>query len=99
MGYVVATQLSGSPPVGEDCRSAFSGLPFLWEFIPKTPEELPPDVMNNLCIYRGPPKVLEIGCGDGAWCFKVKEAHPDWIVEGLDDTDYWSKGSQGKKFR
>lgn len=39
-------------------------------------------------IYSGPPRVLEIGCGDGTWCFKVKEEQPDWIVEGIDDTDH-----------
>jgi len=72
---------------------------FLWNFTPKTLEELPPNELHNLCVYRGQPKVLDIGCGDGAWCFKVKEAHPDWIVEGLDDTDYWSKTKPGTKFR
>lgn len=39
-------------------------------------------------VYNGPPRVLEIGCGDGAWCFKVKKEQPDWIVEGIDDTDH-----------
>jgi hypothetical protein len=99
MGYVVALQLTGGPPVDEDRPLAYSGVLFLWDFHPKTTEELPPDVPHNLCIYRGPPKVLEIGCGDGTWCFKVKESHPDWIIEGLDDTDHWSKSKPGKKFR
>lgn len=39
-------------------------------------------------VYNGPPRVLEIGCGDGTWCFKVKEEQPNWIVEGIDDTDH-----------
>ena len=47
-----------------------------------TDEGLPP-------VYKGPPRVLEIGCGDGNWCFKVKSEQPDWIVEGIDDTDHW----------
>lgn len=99
MGFVVALQLTGGPLVGEDCWLAYSGPLSLWNFTPKTPAELPPDELHNLCVYRGPPKVLDIGCGDGAWCFKVKEAHPRWIVEGLDDTDYWSKSKPGTKFR
>lgn len=77
----------------------YLGVLFLWNFTPKAPEELPPDELHNLCVYRGPPKVLEIGCGNGSWCFKVKEAHPDWIVEGLDDTDHWSKSKPGTIFR
>jgi hypothetical protein len=72
---------------------------FLWNFTPKPPEELPPDELHNLYIYRGPPRVLEIGCGDGAWCFKKKKSHPNWIIKGLDDTDYWLKGNPGKTFR
>ena len=99
MVHVVALQLADGSPVVESCRSAYSGVLFLWEFTPKTPKELPPDIMSNLCVYRGPPKVLEIGCSDGAWCFKVKEEHPDWIVEGLDDTDHWSKGKPGRKLK
>jgi hypothetical protein len=78
---------------------AYTGVLFLWDFHPKMPEELPPDEPENLNVYRGPPRVLEIGCGDGAWCFMVKKAHPDWIVEGVDDADHWSKSKSGLNFR
>lgn len=39
-------------------------------------------------VYNGPPRVLEIGCGDGTWCFKIREEQPEWILEGIDDTDH-----------
>ena len=41
-------------------------------------------------VFNGPPRVLEVGCSDGDWCFKVKMEEPEWIVEGIDDTDHWS---------
>jgi hypothetical protein len=100
MGYIVASHVTAKPPLAtEDGRLAYSGVLFLWDFRPKTPEELPPDGLQNLCVYRGPPRVLEIGCGDGSWCFMVKKAHPDWIVEGLDDADHWSKSKLGVNYR
>ncbi len=34
--------------------------------------------------------VLEIGCSDGAWCLNFKRENPEWIVEGIDDTNHWS---------
>ena len=54
------------------------------------PEEAETRVLHALIDFTGT-DVLEIGCGDGEWCFRVKADHPDWIVEGLDDTDHWSK--------
>lgn len=50
-----------------------------------SPESGPP---SGALVYEGPPRVLEIGCGDGSWCFKLKEEQPEWIVEGVDDTDH-----------
>ncbi len=95
MGYVVASFLSdGAVQVGEDSRLAYWGMLSLWDFHPKSLGELPADGLQNLHVYRGPPRILEIGCGDGAWCFMVKKAHPDWIVEGLDDADHWSKSNR-----
>ncbi len=99
MGHVVALQLTCGASLDEDRQLAYSNVLFLWDFTPKSPYELPPDASNSLFVYRGPPRVLEIGCGDGAWCFRVKEAHPDWIIEGLDEIDYWSKAKPEKIFR
>ena len=63
----------------------------LWEFS-ELASQLSPRLTEGSgpLVYNGPPRVLEIGCGDGTWCFKVKENHPDWIVEGIDDTDHVS---------
>jgi hypothetical protein len=34
--------------------------------------------------------IVQVGCSDGSWCFQLKNAHPDWIIEGIDDTDHWT---------
>jgi hypothetical protein len=46
-----------------------------------------PEESHDAPVYRGPSRVLEIGCSDGAWCYTFKKEQPTWIVEGLDDTD------------
>lgn len=46
-----------------------------------------------------PPQVLELGCSDGRWCFKLKTENPGWIVEGLDDTDRWSYVERDTAYR
>lgn len=53
----------------------------------------------NVKVSQGPTRVLEIGCTDGEWCFKMKDDHPDWIIEGLDTKDGWSKLRPGINFR
>src|SRR4051794_17423153 len=35
----------------------------------------------------GPPRVLELGCGSGSWCFMAKAENPNWIVHGIDDSN------------
>lgn len=40
-------------------------------------------------------EVLDIGCADGKWCNRIKKEYPDWIVEGVDDTDLWSNSWEG----
>ena len=73
-----------------------------WEFKPRSPKPVQSVTLTSpsgsctesetpaVAVYNGPPRVLEIGCGDGSWCFQVKEKYPDWIIEGVDDTDHWS---------
>ncbi|KAG4027755.1 hypothetical protein MFRU_027g00480 [Monilinia fructicola] len=63
-----------------------------WEYRPSLSVKTTPvsGEVRTVPVYQGPPRVLEIGCSDGRWCFKVKEDQPDWIVEGIDDTDHWS---------
>ncbi|CAG8962129.1 hypothetical protein HYFRA_00005173, partial [Hymenoscyphus fraxineus] len=43
----------------------------------------------NVQAPRGPPRILNVGCGSGTWCFRVKSANPNWIVHGVDDTNHW----------
>jgi len=45
--------------------------------------------LNSVPSNQGPPRVLEIGCGSGSWCFNFKKERPDWILEGIDDTNHW----------
>ncbi len=60
----------------------------------KTPTEQTadgsPEDSHTVPVYDGPPHTLEIGCSDGAWCLNFKKEMPDWIVEGVDDTNHWS---------
>ncbi|KAI9049289.1 hypothetical protein LZ554_007135 [Drepanopeziza brunnea f. sp. 'monogermtubi'] len=65
-----------------------------WDFkhaprSPKAQEDIPSET-HSVAVYHGPPRVLEIGCGDGMWCFGFKKEQPDWFVEGVDDTNHWS---------
>lgn len=83
----------------EECRNAKSPDPPLvrsllsWEYSPFPLGPLPatPEGLQMTLVYDGPPRVLEIGCGDGSWCFASKERHPDWIIEGVDDVDHWTQ--------
>ena len=68
-----------------------------WEFKPSASPNsarsvggTSPDETPTVPVYCGPPRILEIGCGDGIWCFQVKKMYPDRIIEGIDDTDHWS---------
>ncbi|PVH76804.1 hypothetical protein DL98DRAFT_639812 [Cadophora sp. DSE1049] len=67
-----------------------------WDFRgPRSPKlmkenEDTPTETHSVAVYHGPPRVLEIGCSDGSWCFNFKKEQPDWIVEGIDDTNHWA---------
>jgi hypothetical protein len=100
MGDVITVQVTGDRSLaGEDGRIAWKGRLFSWDFTPKTPHGESPEEVHNVRVYKGPSRVLEMGCGDGEWCLKVKADYPDWIVEGLDDVDHWSKKHPEMKFR
>ncbi|KAM3080910.1 hypothetical protein ACMFMF_002827 [Clarireedia jacksonii] len=63
-----------------------------WEYQPATSKNSPiatPEEKRPAKVCQGPPRVLEIGCSDGNWCFQAKKAHPDWIIDGIDDTSHW----------
>jgi len=51
--------------------------------------EVTAELKHNITIFKGPPRLLDVGCGDGHWCLCVKKQHPEWIIEGLDDTNHW----------
>ena len=85
----------GDKPIAPPIRSLSS-----WDYadFPMSPNPDTPDHQTTL-VYSGPPRVLEIGCGNGAWCFASKERHPDWIIEGVDDSDHWSDAHPHLTFR
>jgi tRNA G46 methylase TrmB len=50
------------------------------------------DISQDPCSHPtlcGPPRVLDLGCGSGSWCFMAKAENPNWIIHGLDDTNHW----------
>lgn len=73
-----------------------------WQLTPPTSpwsKLTPGTACQSIPIYCGPPRILELGCDDGSWCMLAKEKKPDWIIEGLDDTDWWSEHLQSHKTR
>lgn len=89
------SQDENSKPMGPPIRSLSS-----WDYadFPMSPNVETPEHQTTL-VYSGPPRVLEIGCGNGAWCFASKERHPEWIIEGVDDADHWSAARPDLAFR
>ena len=94
MGEIIVPQMDGkSSVVVEDGSLIWSDRLSSWEFRPRSPKavnDITPEERRTIQIYHGPPRVLEIGCSDGSWCFKIKKEQPDWIIEGVDDTDHWA---------
>ena len=66
-----------------------------WLFDPSLPEggeaavkkEIPD--LQPAPALPGQPRVLELGCGDGNWCMRFKKQNPNWLVDGIDDTNHW----------
>ncbi len=72
-----------------------------WDYLgfPVSPCVGTPDGAQVTLVYTGPPRVLEIGCGNGSWCFASKYRHQDWIIEGIDDADHWTEARPDLTFR
>jgi hypothetical protein len=83
--------MDGESPF-DDGPLTLSGRLMSWEL--KTTSS--PEAAFNVAVYDGPPRVLDIGCDTGNWCFAVKKLHPDWIVEGIDDVNYWDDKHGGE---
>jgi methylase of polypeptide subunit release factors len=47
----------------------------------------------------GAPRVLDLGCGSGSWCFHAKFEYPNWIVHGIDDSNHWLCVNKGVELR
>ncbi|KAL3427087.1 hypothetical protein PVAG01_00596 [Phlyctema vagabunda] len=45
---------------------------------------------RRLASADKPPRVLEVGCGDGHWCFRLKKDNPTWVVHAVDNAAYWT---------
>jgi SAM-dependent methyltransferase len=47
----------------------------------------------------GAPRVLDLGCGSGSWCFHAKSENPNWVVHGIDDSNHWLCVNKGVELR
>ncbi|KAG0648420.1 hypothetical protein D0Z07_5263 [Hyphodiscus hymeniophilus] len=95
IGEIISLHMEGKSTLMFDDSSCILGFPIsAWELKLRSPESTSPTISRGgtpaVAVYNGPPRVLEIGCGDGSWCFQVKQKYSEWIVEGIDDTDHWS---------
>jgi len=103
MGTVIMAQLDNKSSLVLDKDSSNGNERLLsWDFkgAYSTPKQVPtPEEPESIAVYHGPPRVLEIGCSDGSWCFKIKKLQPEWIVEGVDDSNHWACVHQDIKFR
>ncbi|KAF8866037.1 hypothetical protein BDZ45DRAFT_796270 [Acephala macrosclerotiorum] len=74
----------------------------LWDLRLRTPKSSTPKssvASYNPPVYCGQRRVLEIGAGDGNWCFSFKKQQCDWVVDGVDNTDHWSCFDRGVPLR
>jgi len=72
-----------------------------WLYDPPSPK-VDPGVSRELLstpTLRGQPRVLELGCGDGSWCIRVKAENQNWLVDGIDDTNHWLCVNKGLVFK
>ena len=93
MAEILAAQLEGESPF-DDGPLTLSGRLMSWELKTASKQaaaEMTPEATFKVAVWDGPPRILDIGCDSGKWCFAVKKQHPDWIVEGLDDVDHWAQ--------
>ncbi|KAL5319974.1 hypothetical protein ACEPPN_013033 [Leptodophora sp. 'Broadleaf-Isolate-01'] len=95
VGKIITPRADGKATVLVD-DGIWTGRLSSWDFRgPRSPKSLKekdetPLETHLVAVYHGPPRVLELGCSDGSWCFNFKNEQPDWIVEGIDDTNHWS---------
>src|SRR4051812_47021091 len=100
MGEVLAALIDGKPTDLVDVDSLIlSGLLLSWDYKPNSTKPVTPDGVNKITVFDGPPRVLDIGCDTGKWCFIMKEQHRNWIIEGVDDVDRWTKEHVGVKLK
>ncbi|PQE12091.1 hypothetical protein CJF31_00000257 [Rutstroemia sp. NJR-2017a BVV2] len=83
-----------SPLDHENNKHAWAERISSWKYEPdiskKNPPSATPEEKRTATVCQDPPRVLEVGCSDGSWCFQLRNAHPDWIIDGIDDTDHWT---------
>ena len=94
MGEVLSALMDGKSPF-DDGALTLSGRLMSWELKPVSARqnlaENNPAKDLKVAVYDGLPRVLDIPCNRGTWCFDVKRQHPDWIVEGVDTFAYWTQ--------
>ncbi|KAL2068400.1 hypothetical protein VTL71DRAFT_16498 [Oculimacula yallundae] len=96
IGKIITPRADGRATVLVDdgiWRDRLSSWDFKGPRSPTSPkdsvEKFETPVTHSVAVYKGPSRVLELGCSDGSWCYNFKIDQPDWIVEGIDDTNHW----------
>jgi len=97
MGEILDALMDGESPF-DDGPLTLSGRLMSWELKTTSRQavtEMLPDEAFKVAVFDGLPRILDIGCDAGNWCFAVKKQHPDWIVEGVDDVNRWDEAHGG----
>lgn len=88
LGHVIVPQYHGGNSVLVDEGVWKTNRLSSWDFRPQTPRQIE-HVEDYQAIALHPRRVLEIGCSDGRWCRNFKKEYPEWIVDGVVDTNQW----------
>jgi tRNA G46 methylase TrmB len=91
---IVAPHGDGRGSTLLESESLARRLTWYFDFKPISPTPDTESSTDSVSLNRDPPRVLEIGCSDGSWCMRFKKEQPNWIVEGVDDTNQWVLHSQ-----
>jgi hypothetical protein len=90
MGKILAPQTDGKASVlVED--GIWKDRLSSWDFAPRSPAlglQASPQEGRTSAVYHGTPRVLELGCSDGTWCFGTRMSLlclENWLISHLSE--------------